>query len=48
MIWIYEEKSKIVFTIDIPSLPRLKLLQDTLFPDWALREYGKSLYADNY
>lgn len=45
---LYEEKSRIVFAIDVPSLPRLKLLQDTLFPDWALKEYGKSLYADNF
>lgn len=45
---LYEEKSRIVFGIDLPSLPRLKLLQDVLFPEWALKEYGQSSYADNF
>ncbi len=47
-VTLYEEKSGIVFGIDIESLPRLKLLQDALFPDWALKEYAKSSYADNF
>lgn len=45
---LYEEKSQIIFGIDVPSLPRLKLLQDTLFPDWALKKYAKSSYADYF
>ena len=42
---LYEKESKTVFNISEPSSSPLKLLQDALFPDWALKEYFKSSYA---
>lgn len=45
---LYEAKSKTVFNIDDASSPTLKLLQGNLFPDWAIKEYAKSSYVDNF
>ena len=45
---LYEAKSETVFNIDDTFAPTLRLLQGNLFPDWALKEYAKSSYANNF
>ena len=45
---LYEEKSKIAFSLDVPSLPSLKLLQEDLFPKWALKKYAMSDFASEF
>lgn len=45
---LYEEKSKIAFNLNVPSLPCLKLLQEDLFPKWALEKYAISDFVSEF
>lgn len=44
---LYEEQSKVAFRIENASdLPGLNLLQNFIFPDWAIKKYALSNYAE--
>ena len=47
-ITLFEEKSRMAFNLDVPTLPRLKLLQEFVFPDWAVHKYMSTSFSENF